>query len=479
MKTMKNLILALTLITGMIFFTSCEKDDDFNPIDQIENPIDTVNNPIDTVNNPIDTINNPIDTVNNPVGYVRTYVHEFDFVDISKLQIFKQTDGTVDSIFKFNDVDTTFITPEFGKITAKDGSKTTTFSTIESIENVGDYMKITADFATGLKSAGAMSTVMVEKETGEISTVAETPVTDGEYVVIPNNDWTWVNNAGISVTFTDNATTKTGSVININTAEFINLITANIADFYNTTGYGVSEPFQFACSKTVKDANGNVYGYVTFSPNSTDASNFVTVVQLMTGSSLTLNYVKTSNKAEIHYVNSFTLIVNDNLDLVTYGYTPDMRSLVKGNKIISQINTGTLDSYTWMKGYMYAPSFTIYDKNNNTLNAFANPSNVSGDGYNNQKLTSKMILFGDYIYYVTEESGSNYVTKIQISTINTTSQFNVEKLGTKTINSAIESVFTTENGYFILTSGTTNYFIYEDGHMETKTATDAGDVIEF
>jgi hypothetical protein len=34
-------------------------------------------------------------------------------------------------------------------------------------------------------------------------------------------------------------------------------------------------------------------------------------------------------------------------------------------------------------------------------------------------------------------------------------------------------------GYFILTNGTTNYFIYEDGSMTTSVATDAGDVINF
>ena len=41
------------------------------------------------------------------------------------------------------------------------------------------------------------------------------------------------------------------------------------------------------------------------------------------------------------------------------------------------------------------------------------------------------------------------------------------------------NLITTKNGYIILTSGNTNYFIYEDGSMTTETAVDAGDVINF
>lgn len=472
MKTTKNLFLALALIAGMTFFVSCEPEDDFLPKeDPIENPIDTTGNPVDTTGNPVDTTGNPIDTVTNPVGYVRTYVHEFDFVDISKLQIFKQADGTVDSIFKFNGVDTTFITPEFGKISAKDGAKTAKFSAIESIENVGDYMKITADFDNGFKSAGAMSTVMVEKTTGEISTVAETPVDGGQYVVIPNNDWTWVNNAGLTVTFSDESSNKTGSVININNAEFATMLFDN-SPYYATNG--------FMCNKTVKTSNGDVYGYVTFLPE-TGSMDFIVIVRLISNNNFNLAYYNTTANYN-DFENSFTIISATNEDmtnLVGYGYNPDMRSLVKGNKILSQINSGTLDNYSWMKGYMFAPSFTMYDASTKTLNVFTNPSNTNGDSYNNQKLTSKMILFGDYVYYVTDENGSKYVTKNQISTINNASQLNTVVVGSKIITTAIESVSTTTNGYFILTSGTTNYFIYEDGHMTTETATEAGDVINF
>jgi len=480
MKTTKNLILALTLIIGMFFFISCEKEDEFLPEENpIENPIDTNDNPIDTTGNPIDTTGNPIDTTTNPVGYVRTYVHEFDFVDISKLQIFKQADGTVDSIFKFNSADTTFITPEFGKITAKDGIKTATFSAIESIENVGDYMKITADFSNGgFKSAGAMSTVLVEKETGDISTVEESPVVGGEYVVIPNNDWSWINNAGLTVTFSDESSSKTGSAININNAEFATLLNDNNVDFTNTTGFSTINAMGFNCTKTVKYNNNDVYGYITLLPEGGSVS-FVTIVKIISSGSFSLSYVKTTvNCTDFNY--SFPVIVNDNLDLISYGYTPDMRSLVKGDKVISQINSGTLDNYSWMKGYIFSPSFTMFDKLSNKMNIFANKSLGEGDGNcNNHKLTSKMVLFGDYIYYVTEENGSNYVTKIQISSISSSSQFNICLDGSKIITTAIESVSTTKNGYIILTSGNTNYFIYEDGSMTTETAVDAGDVINF
>jgi hypothetical protein len=465
MKTTKNLFLALALIAGMTFFISCEPEDDFLPKE-------------DPIENPIDTTGNPVDTTTNTVGYVRTYVHEFDFVDISKLQIFKQADGTVDSIFKYNGVDTTFITPEFGKITAKDGAKSAKFSAIESIENVGDYMKITADFDNGFKAAGAMTSVLVEKETGEISNVEETPATDGEYVVMPDNDWVWVDNAGLTVTFSDESSSKTGSVININNAEFSTLLNDNIADFSNATGFSTINATGFNCTKTVKYTNGDVYGYITFLPDGGRVS-FVTIVKIISSGSFSLSYVKTTvNCADFNY--SFPMIVNDNLDLVSYGYTPDMRSLVKGNKVISQINSGTLVIYGWMKGYIFAPSFTIFDNNSKDMNMFANKSLGQGDGnYINKKLTSKMILFGDYIYYVTEENGSNYVTKVQISNVSSANQLNVCSDGSKIITTAIESVSTTENGYFILTSGTTNYFIYEDGSMTTETATEAGDVINF
>jgi hypothetical protein len=497
MKTTKIYFLALAVLTAFVLtLTSCEKDEEFlNPEPKIADTNIVISQNGDTLVN--GDSNNVTDTT---VGYHREYVNQFDLANVSKLKVFSQPDGFVDSIWVYDVYgDTTFVVPMSNKIEMHDANLNYAFSTIENMELVSNFLKMTADFVvstyypssnntTGIqeytmKSAtiAEMSTVMVNKEDGTIETIEETPVTDGAYVVLPNNDWTWVNNAGLTVTFSDESSSKTGSVININNAEFATMLADNYTDFFNTTGYEISSPSNFACTKTIKLSNGDVYGYITFIPNSNLGATswtFVTVVKIISSGSFSLSYVKTSaNYSDFN--NSFNLLINDNTALSEYGYTPDMRSLIKGNKVISQINTGTLDSYVWMKGYMFAPSFTMYDLSTKNLNAFTNPSNTISDGYNNHKLTSKMILFGDYIYYITEEDGSNYVTKIQISTINTTSQLNVVSAGSKIITTAIESISTTENGYFILTNGTTNYFIYEDGHMTTGTTTPAGDVINF
>jgi hypothetical protein len=469
MKTTKNLILILALIIGMTFFISCEKED--------VNPIDITENPIDTTENPVDTTTNPDDTTTNPVGYTRTYVHTFDFTNISTLEIFKQADGTVDSIYKYNvNGDTTFITPDAGYITMVSDSKSAKFSAIESIETVGDYMRITADFTTIFKSAGTMSTVMVEKETGIIENVTETSATSGEYVVIPNNDWTWVDNAGVTVTFSDDATGMSGTAININNAEIISLLVDNNDDIISALGEGINSPSNFSCNRTFNGSNGILYGILTYQLSSSYTSDFVTIITLKSGSSLSIEYIKTT-KHDGNFNVSLGYATRDNSDMISAGFIPDQRSVTKGSLLINYINSGIS---TNMVGYILAPSFNMYNTTSKTFNVFTNYhlAGTADDQYRNKITSSKMILFGDYMYLIINNNGSNYVSKIQISSISRT-QLNTQDNGSKIITTAIDNILTTTDDYFILTSGTTNYIIYEDGSMVTSVATEEGDVIDF